>query len=108
MKSDIQPIRDTTGMSSSQNDLLSVQQDSPPLTASIEVVRKGDHARLTARQTELVVLLANSKSNKEVSVTMGISVKTAETYRDRLFLKLHIHSMAELVKYALRHKLTEL
>jgi PAS domain S-box-containing protein len=105
MKSAIRPIRDTTGISDSR--LTSVQQDSSPFTVSVEPIHEHD-AELSARQTELVVLLANNKSNKEISVTLGIAVKTVETYRDRLYLKLHIHSIVELVKYALRHKLIEL
>jgi PAS domain S-box-containing protein len=105
MKSAIRLIRDTTGISDSR--LPSVQQDSLPFTASFDSVHEHD-AELSARETELVVLLANSKSNKEISVTLGIAVKTVETYRNRIMLKLDIHSIAELVKYALRHKLIEL
>jgi PAS domain S-box-containing protein len=105
MKSAIRLIRDTTGISDSR--LPMVQQDSLPFTVSVDSVHEHD-ATLSARETELVVLLANSKSNKEISVTMGVSVKTAETYRNRVMLKLDIHSVAELVKYALRHKLIDL
>jgi len=108
MQSAIRLIRDTTGISSSQNHPPSIHQDSLPFTASIDSVHEEHDAALSARETELVVLLANSKSNKEISVTMGISVKTAETYRNRVMLKLDIHSIVELVKYALRHKLIEL
>jgi DNA-binding NarL/FixJ family response regulator len=62
---------------------------------------------LSAREREVTQLLAKSKSNKEVSSILGISVKTVETYRARVMLKLDLHSLAELVRYAVRHKMIE-
>jgi DNA-binding CsgD family transcriptional regulator/PAS domain-containing protein len=69
-----------------------------------ELVGKGA-SLLTPRETETVRLLANGKSNKEVAVTLGITTNTVETYRARIMLKLSLHSMTELVKYAIRSKL---
>jgi len=62
-----------------------------------------DHDReLSSRQSELVRLLANSKSNKEIANMLGLTVKTVATYREKIMLKLDIHTMAELTLYAVR------
>jgi DNA-binding NarL/FixJ family response regulator len=60
---------------------------------------------LTAREREIVQLLAEGKSNKEVATILGISVKTAETHRANVMHKLGLHSTAELVRYALRNRI---
>ena len=60
---------------------------------------------LTAREREIVQLLAEGKSNKEVARALGISVKTAETHRANVMHKLGLHSTAELVRYALRNRI---
>ena len=69
-----------------------------------EEVRRG---RLTAREREIVQLLAEGKSNKEVAVALGISVKTVETHRTNIMHKLDFHSITELVHYAIRNKMVE-
>ena len=63
--------------------------------------------RLTPRQEEVVRLLAEGKTNKEVALALGISVKTAETHRTQIMHKLGLPSFSELVKYAVREKLVE-
>jgi DNA-binding NarL/FixJ family response regulator len=63
--------------------------------------------RLTPREREIVQLLAEGKSNKEVATFLNISVKTAETHRANIMLKLKFHSITELVRYALKNKITE-
>jgi DNA-binding NarL/FixJ family response regulator len=60
---------------------------------------------LTGREREIVQLLAEGKSNKEVATILGISVKTAETHRANIMHKLGLHSTAELVRYALRNRI---
>ena len=62
---------------------------------------------LSAREREIVQLLAEGKSSKEVAVTLGISVKTAETHRANLMRKLEIHSVTELVRYAVKNNMIE-
>ena len=59
--------------------------------------------RLTAREREIVQLLAEGKSNKEVAATLNISVKTAETHRTNIMNKLNLYSISELVRYAVRN-----
>ena len=64
--------------------------------------------RLTPREREIVQLLAEGKSTKEVAVALGLSVKTAETHRSNVMRKLQLHSVSELVLYAVRNKLVRL
>jgi len=63
--------------------------------------------RLTPREREIVQLLAEGKSNKEVAAALGISVKTAETHRAAVMRKLELKSLADLVRYAIRNKIAE-
>jgi DNA-binding NarL/FixJ family response regulator len=60
-------------------------------------------SRLTPRQREIVQLLAEGKSSKEVAVALGLSVKTAETHRANIMRRLECHSVSELVRYAVRN-----
>ena len=62
---------------------------------------------MTPRQREILQLLAEGKSNKEVAAALGISVKTAETHRANIMLKLNFHSITELVRYAVRNKIIQ-
>ena len=62
---------------------------------------------LTAREREIVQLLAEGYVTKEVAVMLGMSVKTAETHRSNIMRKLNIHSVAELVLYAVRNHLVQ-
>lgn len=63
--------------------------------------------RLTAREREIVQLIAEGRSSKEVADALGISVKTAETHRANLMRKLGLHSVSELVHYAIRNQIVE-
>ncbi len=63
--------------------------------------------RLTAREREIVQLIAEGKSSKEIAVALGLSVKTAETHRSNLMRKLQLHSVSELVLYAVRNNIVQ-
>jgi DNA-binding NarL/FixJ family response regulator len=63
--------------------------------------------RLTPRQREIVQLLAEGKSSKEVAVALDLSVKTAETHRANIMRKLDCHSVSEVVRYAIRNNIIE-
>jgi DNA-binding NarL/FixJ family response regulator len=63
--------------------------------------------RLTARQKQILQLLAEGKSSKEVAVALNISVKTAETHRANIMRRLDCHSVTELVRYAIRNHIIE-
>jgi len=58
---------------------------------------------LTGREREVIQLLAEGKTSKEVAVTLNLSVKTAETHRTNLMRKLGLHSVADLTRYAVRN-----
>jgi two-component system, NarL family, response regulator NreC len=60
---------------------------------------------LTARERQVLQLIAEGKSTKDVASLLGISVKTAESHRTRLMGKLDIHETASLVRYAVKHRL---
>jgi DNA-binding NarL/FixJ family response regulator len=62
---------------------------------------------LTAREREIIQLLAEGKSNKDVAAVLGISVKTAETHRAAIMNKLQFDSFADLVRYAVRQKIIQ-
>jgi DNA-binding NarL/FixJ family response regulator len=64
-------------------------------------------ALLSGREREIVQLLAEGNSSKEVAKVLGISVKTAETHRANIMRKLEMHSVSELVRYAVKHHMTE-
>ena len=59
--------------------------------------------RITPRELEIVRLLAEGKVNKEIAALLGITVRTVETHRAKIMLKLGLRSLAELIHYALRH-----
>lgn len=63
--------------------------------------------RLTPREREIVQLLAEGKSNKEIAAYLNISVKTAETHRANIMLKMNFHSVTELVRYAVKNKIIQ-
>ena len=63
---------------------------------------------LTTRERDVLQRLAEGKSVKEIAHDLNISVKTVETFRHRIEDKLHLNSIAELTKYAIREGLTSL
>ena len=60
---------------------------------------------LTHREREVVQLLAEGKTTKEVAALLSISIHTAETHRANIMQKLHLHSLSEIVRYAIRNNL---
>jgi len=62
-------------------------------------------ARPTPREVEIIRLLAEGKANKEIAAKLGITIRTVETHRAKIMLKLGLHSLAELIHYAIRHKI---
>jgi DNA-binding NarL/FixJ family response regulator len=111
-----------------------VLKDTPPddLVRAIEAVNAGDAffspsvakialsqyvaetdqsdplARLSEREREVLVQIAEGKSNKEIAAKLGIGVRTIETHRERIMRKLEIHSVAGLTKFAISHSLIPL
>lgn len=62
---------------------------------------------LTPREREIVQAIAEGRSSKQVAATLGISEATTETHRTNIMRKLGIHSVSELVRYAIRNGLVE-
>ena len=81
------------------------------LDAFLKSVAKPDEgssfSTLSSREREIVQMLAEGKSNKEIASLLSISVKTVETHRATIMRKLDINSIVELVHYAIRNKLVE-
>ncbi len=61
-----------------------------------------DQQKLTAREREVLRLLAQGRRTKEIALALDISPKTVETYRGRIMLKLDIDNLVGLVKFAIR------
>jgi DNA-binding NarL/FixJ family response regulator len=70
--------------------------------------QNGAPGRLTNRQREIVQLLTQGKSSKEVAATLKISVKTVETHRAAIMKKLELGSVSELVRYAVKNQIIEI
>jgi DNA-binding NarL/FixJ family response regulator len=66
-----------------------------------------DQESLSERELEVLRLLAEGRRTKEIAELLGISARTVETYRGRIMLKLDIHTLPGLVKFALRAGMTE-
>jgi len=74
---------------------------------SVTEIPESVRDRLTSREREVVQLLAEGKSSKEVASSLCISVKTAETHRANIMRKLELHNVSELVRYAVRNQIIE-
>jgi two-component system, NarL family, response regulator NreC len=83
-------------------DALLSKSESPHVSTS-----KAPHDVLTVREREVLKLIGESRTTKEIATVLNISVKTAESHRTRLMQKLDIHSTAGLVRYAIRHGFIE-
>jgi DNA-binding NarL/FixJ family response regulator len=59
----------------------------------------------TPRETQIIRLLAEGSANKEIAAELGITIRTVETHRARIMLKLGLHSLTQLIHYAIRHNL---
>ena len=96
----------------------SLRQHKPFLTSTVTDFVLGDYVRrdaaqenvavaLTAREREIIQLVAEGQSNKEAASTLGIRVKTIETHRANIMRKLRLHSVSDLVRYAIRNKIVQ-
>jgi DNA-binding NarL/FixJ family response regulator len=80
-----------------------VTRDAVEIMGRMTSIHEDVWARLTPRQREVLQLLAEGKSHKEVADILNISVKTAEYHKYSILDKLGLKTNAELVKYAVRH-----
>ena len=70
--------------------------ETPPRPAEVE---------LTQREAEVLQLIAEGYANKQIAAELGLSVKTAETHRSNIMRKLDLHSVSDLVLYAVRNNI---
>jgi len=70
--------------------------------------KPASESQLSHREREVLQLLAEGRSSKEIATRLQLSVKTVETHRTRVMHKLSLHTIAELTKYAIREGLTSL
>ena len=70
--------------------------------------KKEPFSQLTSREREVLVLIAEGRSNKEIADDLHIGVRTIETHRERIMRRLNIHSVAGLTKYAIANGLVAL
>ncbi|MGA9552347.1 MAG: response regulator transcription factor, partial [Candidatus Sulfotelmatobacter sp.] len=63
---------------------------------------------LTPREREVIQLVAEGKTTKEIATALSLSVKTAETHRTNLMRKLDLHSIADLTLYAVRNGIVQI
>ena len=66
-----------------------------------------ENSRITDREREIVQLLGEGKSSKEIAIILGISVRTVETHRAAIMKKLGLKSFSALIRYAVRNKIIE-
>lgn len=69
--------------------------------------RKGLASTLTSRETEIIQLLSEGKSNKEVAALLGVSTRTVENHRAHIMQKLDLGSFSELIRYAIRNGIVQ-
>ena len=93
--------RDECTFSSRVSDLI--------MTGYLRLYRLGPAAakltKLSPREREVLQLLGEGKTSKEVAILLNVKVKTAETHRSNIALKLNLHSIVELVLYAVRNEI---
>jgi DNA-binding NarL/FixJ family response regulator len=97
----------------------SLRQHRPFLTSAVtefvleDYVRRGDSAQddlalaVTAREREIIQLVAEGRSNKQAASTLNVSVKTIEAHRANIMRKLHLRSVSDLVRYAIRNNIVQ-
>jgi DNA-binding NarL/FixJ family response regulator len=97
----------------------SLRQHKPFLTSRVtefvldDYLRRGETLldgmanEVTVREREIIQLLAEGKSNKETASMLGISVKTIEAHRANIMRKLHLRSVSDLVRYAIRNRIVQ-
>ena len=70
--------------------------------------KKEDPDELSPRESEVLQLIAEGYTNKEIGEILCISIKTVQTHRSNLMMKLNLHNQGELIKYAIQKKIIEI
>jgi DNA-binding NarL/FixJ family response regulator len=97
----------------------SLRQHKPFLTSTVTEFVLDDYVRrvgevddrppiaVTARERQLIQLVAEGQSNKEAAATLGVTVKTIESHRANIMRKLRLRSVSDLVRYAIRNQIVQ-
>ena len=72
-------------------------------TADVVAAQDDPYERLTDREKQVLKLVAEGRSNKDVAELLGISVKTAMSHREHVMVKLRAHNRTDVIRFALRH-----
>ena len=72
-------------------------------TATVVAAQDDPYERLTDREKQVLKLVAEGRSNKDVAELLGISVKTAMSHREHVMFKLRAHNRTDVIRFALRH-----
>lgn len=80
---------------------------SPAVVEALRAPSRGESAALTGREREVLQLVAEGKTTKEIAALLGVSVKTADAHRTRLMQKLDLHDVASLTRYAVRQGIVQ-
>lgn len=75
-----------------------------PKSSEIQVL-KSDNIKLTTRESEILILISNGFTNKQIADKLFISYKTVDTHRTALMKKVDAHNVAGLIKYAIKNKI---
>jgi DNA-binding NarL/FixJ family response regulator len=102
--SEKKPAPDEEGRVNQESSKLMLLRDKTP---SLPSHMPSNRTALGKRECEVLRLLAEGKSSKEMAPLLNISVKTAETYRARILMKLDLHSVGQLIRYAVIHKIVQ-
>ncbi len=84
-----------------------IQSESTNSSGPVRKIPQSFRDRITSREREVIQLLSEGKRNKEISSLLNISIKTVETHRSNIMRKLEIHSISDLVRYAVRNQIIE-
>ena len=79
-----------------------------PLGSQASAIEPWSHKALSPREREVLQLVAEGKSSKDVATELGVAVSTVETHRRQIMDKLELRTIAELTKYAIREGLTSI
>jgi DNA-binding NarL/FixJ family response regulator len=74
-----------------------------PAGPNVVATQDNPYERLTDREKQVLKLVAEGRSNKEVAGLLGVSVKTAMSHREHLMVKLRAHNRTDVIRFALRH-----
>ncbi len=80
-------------------------RSSTPRSAACRLRLEAPHELLSAREYEVLLLLAAARSVSEIAAQLDLSVKTISTYRTRILEKMGMSSNAQLMRYAMQHEL---